>query len=302
MAQFCRLTRTALPFRLAESEMLAAKALLKEAKHNARNLREDIDSLTETLAQPYRKLSESCAEAKSLLNECMDLELELVKIKNERGPGALTEIDVNEMELENLPSVGSLTTEEAERFCERQDEELVALEESNDHLDSLMSRLRADAKAAIKDVDRLSSEKNNAERSAREAQALGIDGKKRDKQVEKACTSHAATLALLKSLLGLRRIEAIDDNTLDLHYVLTSDGCELELKLKFDQPGGRLVNVELHHPAAPEPTVLPLVVGSKASSEYLTTLRAVAANDVAAVVMEAWEWGERRSRQLFLGS
>lgn len=287
----------------AETEMYAAKTQLKEAKYTARTLRSEIDSIADDLAEPYHRLSESCAEAKALLDECTDLELELVKIKNERGAGGLTELDVEDMELETLPPVGTLTTSEAERFCERQEDELVALEEANDHLDSLMTRLRGEAKTAIKDVDRLSSERISAERAAREAEELGVGGRKRDKQVERVCASHSATLALLKSLLGLRRIEAIDERTLSLIYVSSLDGCELSLGLRFDQPGGRLINVELQHPTEPSAnlSLLDTTSPSELSPQLRNMFKAAKANDVAAVVMEGWIWAEQRSRQLRTG-
>lgn len=289
--------------------MLRAKTQLKEAKQVVRSLRHDVDSLAQRVAQPYHALSASCAEAKSLLDECMDLELELVKMKEESGAAGITDVDVEDMDLETLPPVGTLTSAEAERFCERQEEELVALEESNTHVDALMARLRSDAKAAIKDVDRLSSEKNAAERAAREARELGVGGRKRDRHVEAACASHSATLALLKGLLGLRRIEAPDEKRLNLVYVSSADGCELSLCLQFDRPGGRLRSVELHHPTQPV-TLLPpptqaqgkngrksLSSTAVVSPEFSTLLKAIKANDVAAVVMEGWDWVERKGAE-----
>lgn len=301
-----------------ESEMFAAKAQLKQAKQNVRTLRSEVDTLSQRVAEPYCQLDSSCAEAKALLDECMDLELELVRLKNEGGSvGAITELDVEEMDLETLPPVGTLTSTEAERFCERQEEELVALEESNSHVDSLMSRLRSDAKSAIRDVDRLSSEKNGAERSAREALELGVGGRKRDKEVERVCASHSATLALLRSLLGLRRIEAPDDKRLHLVYLSSADGCELALVLHFDRPGGKLTSIELHHPTqAPialpptqqqqkkqprkslRPNAQPDLTQTTVAPEFGTLMKAIQANDVPAVVMEGWDWVERKAREL----
>lgn len=168
--------------------MFAAKAQLKEAKQVVRSLRADIDTLADKVAVPFKQLNDDCAEAKALLDECADLELELAKMKSEGGAaGAVTELDVEDMELEVLPPVGTLTEHEAERFCERQEEALVQLEDENANLDTLMARLRGDAKQAIKAVDRLASERHVAERQAREAREMGIGGRKRDKEVERAC-------------------------------------------------------------------------------------------------------------------
>lgn len=240
--------------------MSALKTQLKEAKTQVRTLRVEIDAIATRLAAPYKQLTSSCAEAKTLLDECMDLELELVKLRSKgiarsapanTSPAMLSanqlqeEVDVESMDLEVLPPVGTLTEEEAERFCERQEEALAQVEESNGNLDTLMTQLKNDTKTAIKAVDRLSSEHHSAEKLAREAQQLGIGGKKRDKEVERVCASHSATLALLKSLVGLKSAEAPTDTVLKLVYLVPSVGCELGVKLNFAVPGGRLVSVEV---------------------------------------------------------
>lgn len=232
-----------------EAATAALKSQLKEAKSQVRSLRAAIDDLATRLAEPYRHLTTSCSEAKALLDECMDLELELVKIKSERGipDESDGDVDVEKMDLETLPPVGTLTETEADRFCARQEEALAELEDANANLEEVMNRIRGDAKAANKAVNRLSSENSVAERQAREAQQLGVGGKKRDKEVERVCASHSATLSLLKALVGLRNVDAPSDTQLRLTYVSPADGTELELALHFDEPGGRVVRLEVRH-------------------------------------------------------
>lgn len=183
---------------LAEAEMYQAKAQLKEAKQTVRSLRTEVDQLAERVSVPYKQLDRDCAEAKQLLDECMDLELELVRMKSENSNRASTggdgggvfdvvDLDVETTDLEVLPPVGTLTEREAERFIERQEAALIQLEDENAQLDLLMTRLSADAKDAVKKVDKLGSEKRVAERQAKEAKSMGVGGKKRDREVERIC-------------------------------------------------------------------------------------------------------------------
>lgn len=170
--------------------MFAAKAQLKQGKQIVRALRAENDAIAARVAVPFMQIQHDSAEAKALLDEIDDLELELVKIKSEggaNGSSGVTELDVEEMDLEALPPVGSLTEQEAVRFIERQEEGMAQLEDENSNADEIMKRLRSDTKAAIKAVDRLASESHVAERQAKEAREMGVGGKKRDKEVERIC-------------------------------------------------------------------------------------------------------------------
>lgn len=169
--------------------MFAAKAQLKQGKQIVRALRAENDAIAARVAVPFMQIQHDSAEAKALLDEIDDLELELVKIKSEGGANGsgVTELDVEEMDLEALPPVGSLTEQEAVRFIERQEEGMAQLEDENSNADEIMKRLRSDTKAAIKAVDRLASESHVAERQAKEAREMGVGGKKRDKEVERIC-------------------------------------------------------------------------------------------------------------------
>ncbi|PWN19514.1 hypothetical protein BCV69DRAFT_284140 [Microstroma glucosiphilum] len=297
-----------------EAEMFAAKAQLKQGKQIVRALRAENDAIAARVSVPFMQIQNDSAEAKALLDEIDDLELELVKIKSEggtNGSAGVTELDVEEMDLEALPPVGSLTEQEAVRFIERQEEGMAQLEDENSNADEIMKRLRSDTKAAIKAVDRLASESHVAERQAKEAREMGVGGKKRDKEVERICGNHIATLGLLRSLFGLRRIEALEDNRISLAWVSEKNGCEMSVVLQFDQPGGKLESVELHHPTQATPIHLPpRSLKSKARTagrpsqahtaseqelvdpQFGPLLKAIQANDVPVVVMEAWDWDE----------
>lgn len=288
-----------------EAEMYVAKAQLKEAKAVVRGLRAEVDDLADKLSVPYKQLEADSQEARALLSEIMDLELQLTKAKSESANGGLLDVDVEEMNIDILPPVGTLTQSEATRFIERQEATMISLEEDNERLDKVREHLRSETKSAIKNVDRLNSEKHTAERLAREAMEMGIGGKKRDKEVERVCANHSATLLLLRSLFGLRRISALNDRSIELVWISTRSGCELGLVLTFDQPGGRLEWIELQHP---EQAVVRLPPVSRVASkgrksmgpemeevdaEFGPMLRAIRANDVPVVVMEALDWVER---------
>lgn len=93
-------------------------------------------------------------------------------------------------------------------------------------------------------------------------------------------------------------MEALDDNRIYLAW-LSGDGCELGLVLAFDQPGGKLESIELQHPSQatlhlPPPGMdLASTASESLSPEFGPLLRAIKANDVPVVVMEAWDWSER---------
>lgn len=230
-----------------QDAMLALKAQLKQAKTQVRSLRSDIDSLTTQAARPYVTLTTSCNEAKSLLDECMDLELEVAKFTSSSAApssSSTSQPSVDHLDLESLPSVGTLTATEADAFCTRQEEALSALEESNTALDAEFTALKHEFKSSVKTVDRLENEVSHV---AKQSNAIQGGLGKRDDKVEKVCMSHLATLDVFKSLIGLKKMEARGDTRLRLTYAthVATGEAEYILQLNFDQPGGRLVDVEV---------------------------------------------------------
>ncbi|CAO1626377.1 unnamed protein product [Sympodiomycopsis kandeliae] len=284
-----------------EAAMFALKSQLKEAKTVVRALRSEIDDLATRLATPYRQLVTSSAEAKSLLDECMDLELELVKIKSKGGN--LIDNDVENLDLDQLPSVGSLTEHEAIRFLERQEDNLTELEDLNSQLETSTNTVRLDLKERIKTVDRLHLELNSLLKQVQESEPQS-SATERDVEMENRCENLSSQLNLLKGLIGLKSIEKSTrgENGLRLKYTLPSDdGFQICLDLFFDQPtGGRISSIELVNPLEPKSSPISVPASTRANSpdedEFASIIQAIQSNDVAAVIINAWSWAERKVR------
>ncbi|KAN0063360.1 hypothetical protein ACQY0O_004526 [Thecaphora frezii] len=285
---------------VAERERTAKslKSQLVEAKSLVRSLRAKVDAAAEKLVEPWQQVEQDSKEAEKLVKEIGDMELELAKIRAQsHGKGNVAAIAGKE---------GSLTTAEAEEVCDAQIQEMTTLEERTTAAQQAIEKTKKELVASLKSLDRLNAERSAAEKYAAEAKlGMGRDGG-RDLETERLCASHTTTLALLKSLLGLEEVEAVDGNEIRLVYrlpvvakrdklidkttrksrrmssksaVKESEGdSSVAVHLRFQEVGGRIANVEVFS-AQGEPVEL-----SEASTSRLRALQE--ANDIPLIVQE----------------
>ncbi|PWZ00765.1 hypothetical protein BCV70DRAFT_231569 [Testicularia cyperi] len=215
---------------VAERERVAKtlKTQLAEAKMVVRGLRQEVDAAADELFEPWRDVERDTREAETLVKEIADMELELAKIRAQNhGKGG------------NVAAIagrdGPLTTSEAEEYCDKQIEEMTRLESATAQVKRDMEATKKDIVSSLRAVDRINAERSIAEKYANEAkQGMGVDGG-RDLETERLCASHAATIQLLRSLLGIDEIEAVGANEIRITYKLPLDSQTLEAQQREQQ-------------------------------------------------------------------
>lgn len=247
----------------AEQECKRVKQQLVEAKKRVRDLRAEIDGTADALSAPWAAVERGTSEAHVLLSEITDMELELAKIKAAEG------------------THGALTTAEAEAVC---DEQIVAMQTLDDETTRTMQEMeqaKRELNEALRALERLKAERSVAEKRANEAKlGMGRDSG-RDWELERLCTKHAAMLETLQAALGITRLAA--PTARDLHITLAPPAGEdghRTLQLRFDEPGGALVDVQLLD-AEQAPVAL-----SESVERYCR--EAMHTNHAAALVQAVW--------------
>uniref|UniRef100_V5GNF7 Kinetochore protein Sos7 coiled-coil domain-containing protein n=2 Tax=Kalmanozyma brasiliensis (strain GHG001) TaxID=1365824 RepID=V5GNF7_KALBG len=203
---------------VAERERVAKtlKTQLTEAKAEVRGLRKEVDAAADELFEPWQEVDQDSREAEVLIKEIGDMELELAKIRAQsHGKGG------------NVAAIagrdGPLTTTEAEEYLDGQVEEMTALEGKTADVKKAIEATKKDLVSSLRALDRINAERSLAEKFASEAKlGMGVDGG-RDLETERLCASHAATISLLRSLLGIDEIEAISPTEIRITYKLPLD-------------------------------------------------------------------------------
>lgn len=203
---------------VAERERVAKtlKQQLTEAKAEVRGLRKEVDAAADELFEPWQEVERDSREAELLIKEIGDMELELAKIRaqNHGKGGSVAAIAGRD---------GPLTTSEAEEYCDTQIQEMTTLEAKTAMVKKAIEATKKDLVSSLRAVDRINAERSLAEKFANEAKmGMGVDGG-RDLETERLCASLAATISLLRSLLGIDEIEAISANEIRITYKLPLD-------------------------------------------------------------------------------
>ncbi|KAJ1028759.1 hypothetical protein NDA16_001924 [Ustilago loliicola] len=203
---------------VAERERVAKtlKNQLTEAKAEVRGLRKEVDAAADELFEPWQQVERDSREAEVLIKEIGDMELELAKIRaqNHGKGGSVAAIAGRD---------GPLTTTEAEEYCDTQIQEMTTLEGKTANVKKAVENTKKDLVSSLRALDRINAERSLAEKFANEAKmGMGVDGG-RDLETESLCASHAATISLLRSLLGIDEIEAISANEIRITYKLPLD-------------------------------------------------------------------------------
>lgn len=203
---------------VAERERVAKtlKTQLTEAKAEVRGLRKEVDAAADELFDPWHEVERDSREAELLIKEIGDMELELAKIRaqNHGKGGSVAAIAGRD---------GPLTTTEAEEYCDAQIQEMTNLEVKTANVKKAIETTKKDLVSSLRSLDRINAERSLAEKYANEAKmGMGVDGG-RDLETERLCASHAATISLLRSLLGIDEIEAISPTEIRITYKLPLD-------------------------------------------------------------------------------
>ncbi|CCF53654.1 hypothetical protein NDA11_001671 [Ustilago hordei] len=203
---------------VAERERVAKtlKNQLTQAKAEVRGLRKEVDAAADELFQPWAQVERDSREAEILIKEIGDMELELAKIRaqNHGKGGSVAAIAGRD---------GPLTSTEAEEYCDTQIQQMTTLEGKTANVKKAIENTKKDLVSSLRALDRINAERSLADKFANEAKmGMGVDGG-RDLQTERLCASHAATISLLRSLLGIDEIEAISANEIRITYKLALD-------------------------------------------------------------------------------
>ncbi len=144
----------------------------------------------------------------------MELELAKIRAQNHGKGGSVAAIAGRD---------GPLTTSEAEEYCDAQIAEMTTVEGKTANVKKAIEGTKKDLVSSLRALDRINAERSLAEKFANEAKlGMGVDGG-RDLETERLCASHAATISLLRSLLGIDEIEAISPQEIRITYKLPLD-------------------------------------------------------------------------------
>lgn len=255
-----------------EQECKRVKQQLVEAKTHVRNLRTDIDELADTLTEPWDAVEAHTAECSTLLSEITDMELELAKMKAAEG------------------TQGSLTTAEAEAVCDDQILAMQAIDDETTRTTHEVEAAKRELADALRTLDRLKAERTAAEKLANDAR-LGMGRHRgRDWELERLCAKHTSTLETLEKALGIAQMSAPQPNELHITLVkpsakrrpsITAAEDKRTIVLRFDEAGGRLLDMQLWDARDTEPLTL--------GPEILAlTKEALHTNHTAALVQAVW--------------
>ena len=202
-----------------EHDCRRVKQQLVEAKRRVRDLREEIDELAAAMAEPWAALEDGAQEAKQLISEISDMELELTRSKAAEG------------------TQSAMTTAEAEALCDEQIVEMQTFDDDTTHKTREMEQCKRELAESLRHLERLKVERSAAEKLANEAQLGAGRDRGRDWEMERVCARHQSMLDHLHETLALQALRAPSAHELEL--VFAPHGTTL--RLAFDEPGGALV-------------------------------------------------------------
>lgn len=257
-----------------EHECKKVKQQLVEAKTRVRDLRAQIDALSDTMAEPWLALEAGAAEASALASAINDMELELAKTKAAEG------------------THGAMTAREAEEFCDAQILEMQSYDDRTTQASRDVEQAKKELAEAMRSLDKLRMERSAAEKYANDARlGMGRD-RGRDLELERLCARHAATLECLHASLGIEAVSAPSSTELHIAFGAAhgrrrtrgrrssaAADAQHTLVLQFDEVGGQLVAYELRR----DEESVPLDADAAAHAEA-----AMRANNVSALVQGVW--------------
>ncbi|KAE8212120.1 hypothetical protein CF327_g4192 [Tilletia walkeri] len=233
-----------------------SKAEIRSAEARLVDLRNQLELELDTLSPMFTispSLSYHAEEARTLMREVEEFGMEIARARMERkegvgegsGPMAASEGAGEGDETSNVPVRGTLTTEEAEAYCDAQILELQDVQEQTERTNAAVEQAKKELKTAMKEVDKLGYERSREEALAKEAQSGLGSGGKRDLKIEEACRQNKAQLQTLCSMIGLRSFEPTSDRSLRAVYEPKASAAgkrskAVILDVRFREPGGRL--------------------------------------------------------------
>lgn len=240
--------------RVLEQNATQAKRELAQAKANVRAITAEIAHEVQLLSHPWSQLESQATEAKQLVDQVADMELELAKIRATSGrsrrrsstgrkstslldkettlataPTTTTTTTIGEDEDEDAlpgaadvdatvpPPVGTLTVREAETFCEAQLERMQDLAAETETITLQTRQAEAALAQALKRAERKASEAKSHEAQLEEMRAGA-----RDWNIEQLCTTRSAMLRVFHSALGLIEFQRPTPHELHLTYAVPS--------------------------------------------------------------------------------
>ena len=224
-----------------------------------RDLRAEIDETAAAMGEPWAALDASASEARQLIAEISDMELELARSKAAEG------------------TQGAMTTAEAEAKCDEQIVEMQTYDDDTTQKTREMERAKKELADGLRQLERLKVERSAAEKLANEAQLGAGRDRGRDWEVERVCARHQSMLDHLHEALAIHALRAPSVN--ELEVVLAPN--EAMVRLTFDEAGGALVGYSVTD-AHGEPVSL-----AKETITYAEA--AMASNLPAAVVQRIWQ-------------
>ncbi|KAE8223187.1 hypothetical protein CF319_g3746 [Tilletia indica] len=232
-----------------------SKAEIRSAEARLVDLRNQLELELDTLSPMFTispSLSYHAEEARTLMREVEEFGMEIARARMERkegvgegsGPMVASEGAGEGDETSNVPVRGTLTTEEAEAYCDAQILELQDVQEQTERTNAAVEQAKKELKTAMKEVDKLGYERSREEALAKEAQSGLGSGGKRDLKIEEACRQNKAQLQTLCSMIGLRSFEPTSDRSLRAVYEPKANAGKRSkaviLDVRFREPGGRL--------------------------------------------------------------
>ncbi|CAD6911214.1 unnamed protein product [Tilletia controversa] len=233
-----------------------SKAELRSAEARLVDLRNQLEVELETLSPMFTispSLSYHAEEARTLMREIEEFGMEIARARMERKEGVgersggLVASDVagEGDQTSDVPVRGTLTTEEAEAYCDAQIVELQDVQEQIESINASVDQAKKELKVAMKEVDRLGYDRSREEALAKEAQSGLGNGGKRDLKIEEACRQNKMQLQTLRSMIGLRSLEPTSDRSLRAVYEPKASASgkgskAVILDLRLREPGGRL--------------------------------------------------------------
>ncbi|WFD01142.1 hypothetical protein MYAM1_003903 [Malassezia yamatoensis] len=203
-----------------EQECRRVKQQLVEAKKRVRDLRQEIDTLADDLHEPYDALDQGVGEARQLITEISDMELELARSKAAEGTHSC------------------MTTAEAEAKCDEQILEMQKFDDLTTQNTRELEHAKKQLAESLKQHERLKLERSTAEKMANEAKLGTGHDRGRDWELERICGRHQTMIQHLYEALGIQSIHAPSDNELVLEFGSEST----TLRLILDEVGGALVS------------------------------------------------------------
>ncbi|KAL9937103.1 hypothetical protein V8E36_004338 [Tilletia maclaganii] len=237
-----------------ERQAQERQAEIRAAESRLVTLRTELEAELDNLAPMFSvsaSLSYHAEEARKLMTEIEGFGMDIARARMERNEGlgdgsaGAPENGAEGEESTDVPIRGTLTTDEAEAYCDAQIDEMQTVQEDIERTNAAVDRAKDELKSAMKAVDRLGYERSREEAMAKEAQAGIGKGGKRDLKMEEACRVSKTQLQTLRGMLGLRCLETTSDCSLRAVYepratAAGKDGKAVILDVRLREPGGRL--------------------------------------------------------------